>query len=142
MCLMAFACSGSPTERRAMAGKVYQQHGGVLRGVKLQEPKKKALGGAHPLPGGAVAGQPGVGSLSQRVPSSSLVTSPARLVSATRNSSYCLQREPLMKTSGALKLRCRHVLQDQRCGKGSGKPGINCILLERRALHRLQPYLS
>lgn len=42
---MAFACSGSPTERRAVAGEVCRQRGGVLRGVKLQEPQKKPLGG-------------------------------------------------------------------------------------------------
>lgn len=48
---------------------------------------------------------------------------------ATRNSSYCSQSEPLMKTSGASKLRCKRVLPDQRCSSGSGKPGINYILL-------------
>lgn len=33
-----------------------------------------------------------------------------------------------MKTSGASQLRCKHVLPDQRCSSGSGKPGINYIL--------------
>lgn len=47
-----------------------------------------------------------------------------------------------MKTSGASEQRSSHVLQDQRCSNESGKQGINCILLERRALHRLQPYLA
>lgn len=33
-----------------------------------------------------------------------------------------------MKTSGVSQLRCKHVLPDQRCSSGSGKPGINDIL--------------
>lgn len=48
----------------------------------------------------------------------------------------------LMKTSGAFKLRCKHVLRDQRCSSESGKPGINYILSERRVPRGLQLYLS
>lgn len=95
-----------------------------VRGSQAGTPK--SLEALHPLMGGAAEGQPGEVLL---FPSASLGLVCNEPGEATRNSSYCLQSEPLMRTSGASELRCKRVLPDQRCSSGSGKPGINYILL-------------